>query len=49
MELNNPAARLLSILEEGLKQPDSIKNRVVWYQLLNVEKGDDATLMGRIG
>ncbi|HCH01038.1 MAG TPA: hypothetical protein DEV85_03980 [Vibrio sp.] len=49
MKLDNPAARLLAILEEGLEyKPDSVC-RDVWCEILNVEKGDNATLMGRIG
>lgn len=49
MLLNNPAARLLSILEKGLEHKNEAGCRAVWCQLLNVENGDQATLMGRIG
>lgn len=49
MLLNNPAARLLSILEKGLEHKNEASCRTVWCQLLQVEKGDHATLMGRIG
>ncbi|WP_372599337.1 hypothetical protein [Amphritea sp.] len=49
MQLDNPAARLLSILEKGLEYRDGHNCREVWCELLNVKAGDNATLMGRIG
>lgn len=49
MKLDNPAARLLSILERGLELPDSKSCRSAWSELLDVDKGDHGTLMGRIG
>lgn len=49
MSSDNPAARLLSILERGLEHKNEINCRTVWCQLLHVEKSDHAMLMGRIG
>jgi len=49
MKLDNPAARLLSILEEGLEYKDESNCREVWCEILSVKTGDNATLMGRIG
>lgn len=46
---DNPAARLLAILELGIKQEQNIKCREVWRVLLDVEKGNDALLMSRLG
>ncbi len=49
MELNNPAARLLSILELGGSKDPSDNCRKVWEELLGVESGNKALLMGRMG
>lgn len=49
MNSDNPAARLLAILEGGFKYTDNAGCRAVWNDLLNVEAGNDAVLMGRIG
>jgi|GEM_PF-3323403 len=49
MKLDNPAARLLSILEKGLEHKDTENCREVWCNLLETKPGDNATLMGRIG
>lgn len=49
MKLDNPAARLLSILERGNQLPDTKNCREAWSELLDVKKGDNAVLMGRIG
>ncbi len=49
MRLDNPAARLLAILEKGLEHRNEANCRMVWCQLLQVERTDHATLMGRIG
>lgn len=49
MKLDNPAARLLSILERGNQIADSKSCREAWSELLDVNKGDHAVLMGRIG
>lgn len=46
---DNPAARLLAILELGIQQDQNIKCRDIWRKLLNVEGGDDALLMSRLG
>jgi len=49
MSLDNPAARLLAILENGLKLQDEMNCRIAWCKLLSVEAGKNAILMGRIG
>tara|TARA_R100000655_G_scaffold65413_1_gene103872 strand:- start:1145 stop:1915 length:771 start_codon:yes stop_codon:yes gene_type:complete len=49
MKLDNPAARLLSILERGGQISDGRSCRDAWCELLDVRKGDHAVLMGRIG
>lgn len=49
MNPNNPAARLLSILEKGLELPDGMNCREAWCELLSVGPEDNAVLMGRIG
>ncbi|MCL1164353.1 hypothetical protein L2728_21235 [Shewanella chilikensis] len=46
---DNPAARLLAILELGIKQDPKISCREIWRTLLNVENGNDALLMSRLG
>lgn len=48
MNNDNPAARLLSILERGKQFPSNINCRTVWNQLLLVEN-DSALLMSRLG
>lgn len=49
MRLDNPAARLLAILEKGLEHKNEANCREVWCHLLQVKRTDHATLMGRIG
>tara|TARA_R110002110_G_scaffold213154_1_gene426249 strand:+ start:1973 stop:2755 length:783 start_codon:yes stop_codon:yes gene_type:complete len=49
MKLDNPAARLLAILEAGRNLSDTKNCREAWSELLGVKKGDQAVLMGRIG
>ena len=49
MKLDNPAARLLNVLEEGKKMPDNANCRGVWEKLLGVTQGDRALLIGRMG
>lgn len=49
MKLDNPAARLLSILERGQQIADSKSCRDAWSELLDVNTGEHAVLMGRIG
>lgn len=49
MNSYNPAARLLMILEKGLKLQDEMKCRKAWCNLLDVKDGENAILMGRIG
>ncbi|UUA72424.1 hypothetical protein [Cellvibrio sp. QJXJ] len=49
MKLDNPAARLLTILEQGIELQNEMGCRKAWCQLLNVPKGENAMLMGRIG
>jgi hypothetical protein len=49
MNYDNPAARLLALLERGKKIPAGSTNcREAWQQLLNVTN-DDPLLMSRIG
>lgn len=47
--MDNPAARLLAILEEAKKISGSTNCRDAWYQLLNIENKEQAVLMGRMG
>ncbi|MDR9497767.1 MAG: hypothetical protein RI556_01220 [Hydrogenovibrio sp.] len=49
MIADNPAARLLAILTDGHKHQRNAKCRDVWYKLLEVEPGEDALLMSRLG
>ncbi|MCQ8128312.1 hypothetical protein [Methylomonas rivi] len=46
---DNPAARLLAILEAGALQNSKNNCRNVWRELLGVQTGRDALLMSRIG
>lgn len=48
MNNDNPAARLLSILEKGKQLPSNMNCRDAWQQLLMVES-DNALLMSRLG
>lgn len=48
MNYDNPAARLLSILERGKTKTSTTKCRVVWEELLEVT-GDSPLLMARLG
>lgn len=49
MHSDNPAARLLKILEEGKASNPKINCREVWQKLLNVDQSDPALLMSRLG
>ncbi len=46
---DNPAARLLAVLEAGQQKNQAMNCREAWQQILGVEKGKDALLMSRIG
>ncbi|MCM2317904.1 MAG: hypothetical protein NDI93_01075 [Pseudomonas sp.] len=46
---DNPAARLLAVLEEGIKVEQTIKCRDVWHTILKTEKSEEALLFSRIG
>lgn len=46
---DNPAARLLAILEEGMKHPQKESCRRVWQQLLGVDNSSEALLIARLG
>lgn len=46
---DNPAARLLAILEEGIKVEQTTKCRNVWHMILNTEKSEEALLFSRLG
>jgi hypothetical protein len=49
MKLDNPAARLLSILEEGLTKSPNGNCRSTWAGLLRVDPKNKALLMGKLG
>lgn len=49
MVINNPAARLLSILEKGKELNPEMNCRKAWCSLLSVGINDKAILMGRLG
>jgi len=46
---DNPASRLLKILETGKKHKPGIKCRDVWHNILNVDTSNSALLMSRLG
>lgn len=46
---DNPAARLLAILEDGRHIQTNMTSRKAWHQLLNVPEGDAPLLMSRLG
>jgi len=46
---DNPAARLLKIIEEGKGKSPNLKCRDVWYDLLDVDNSNPALLMSRLG
>lgn len=46
---DNPAARLLDILERGTQENPNSNCREVWRSLLNVTTGGDSLLMARLG
>jgi len=48
MEYDNPAARLLSILQAGREIDDKIQCRVAWDKLLRAD-GSNSILMSRLG
>ncbi|EOT1827778.1 hypothetical protein ACNHUJ_004433 [Vibrio vulnificus] len=47
--MNNPAARLLNILEEGKQQNATQNCRAVWCKLLDVNPNDKVTFLGKLG
>ena len=49
MHSDNPAARLLKILQDGQKIQVDARCRDVWHKLLDVETSDAALLMSRLG
>lgn len=49
MQTDNPAGRLLHILENGRKEGCHISCKSVWFQLLEVEGGNLSLLMSRLG
>ena len=49
MHSDNPAARLLKILQDGKEIPPTTKCRDVWHKILDVERSDPALLMSRLG
>lgn len=46
---DNPAARLLEILEEGKNFPDHIESKAVWRKILNLKDESDTILLSRLG
>lgn len=48
MNYDNPAARLLALLDEGKKKPPTSLCRVVWDEILQCQ-GDASILMSRLG
>lgn len=49
MLINNPAARLLNILEKGKELAPDTSCRKAWCSILSVDIKDKAILMGRLG
>lgn len=49
MHCDNPAARLLKLLQDGKKIQQGIKCRDGWRQLLGVESSESALLVSRLG
>lgn len=49
MPQDNPAKRLLRILEKGKKIPNEKNCREAWAQILGVSASDEAALLGRLG
>lgn len=49
MHSDNPAARLLKILEEGKNIPSATNCRSSWQNILNVSQEEPALLMSRLG
>ncbi|MBB1315808.1 hypothetical protein [Aliivibrio sp. SR45-2] len=49
MELNNPAGRLLKILEKCKAIPRTEKTRDAWAKVLDIESKDRILLVGRVG
>ncbi len=49
MHSDNPAARLLAILEVGKTKSSEMICKDVWHNLLDVEKNNQALLMSRLG
>lgn len=49
MNYDNPATRLLTILEKGRQEAGSTNCRQVWQKLLGVAKNDSSLLMSRLG
>lgn len=49
MSSNNPAGRLLRLLETGQKKPEGKRASEVWAELLRAESGDFADVLRRLG
>jgi hypothetical protein len=51
LELDNPASRFLALLTAGgsIQQADKTQIREAWRRILEVEEGDQVTLLRRIG
>ncbi len=47
--MNNPAARLLNILEEGKRQNVAQNCRTVWCKLLDIDPTDKVIFLGKLG
>ncbi|EGX8244403.1 hypothetical protein JS781_004368 [Salmonella enterica subsp. enterica serovar Reading] len=48
LKIDNPAQRLLDILEAGKKLPDTWNCRNAWIELLNVEENNEQHLLSRL-
>ncbi|CDF56868.1 hypothetical protein FZ703_04585 [Salmonella enterica subsp. enterica serovar Bovismorbificans] len=48
LKIDNPAQRLLDILEAGKKLPDAWNCRNAWIELLNVEENNEQHLLSRL-
>lgn len=48
LKIDNPAQRLLDILETGKKHPDSQNCRKVWIELLHAEENNEQHLLSRL-
>ena len=48
LKIDNPAQRLLDILETGKTLPDAWNCRKAWIELLNVEENNEQHLLSRL-